>query len=382
MKRVHSFLRGGSSLKHHHRNSRSLLYSFQQHYYSSSSSRIHDSDPLDFVRNDLHSVRNHLSKLVEKRNIPILDMAAQHLLGTPGKMVRPGLVCLLAYCCLPVPVADTIRHRNTSNEHDLPKNVLEPDTFHRQLRLAEVTELIHTASLIHDDILDDATSRRGKPSVHTVHGTKVAVLAGDYLLARASHWIATLECSEVVIRMTRALEDLTCGEIIQRQGVYDVDTYLTKTYCKTASLLDNSLASVAILCSGRESNHVKLASDFGRHLGIAFQIIDDCLDFTGSSATLGKPSHNDLRSGVATLPVLIAASMDADIQERLLRNFSQEGDVDSVIEGVTRLGTVPLAQARAWDEYEKAMGALQQFHHSEARDVLINAAQYVLTRTS
>jgi len=350
---------------------------------ASSSKATAATDPLLFVRQDLEKIGGHLTKLVEKRESPVLHMAGQHLLSNPGKMVRPGLVCLLAYCALPAEEALTLHARNREGEYELPTDVVAPGShFHRQLRLAEVTELIHTASLIHDDILDDATLRRGRPAVHTVHGTKVAVLAGDFLLARASHWIATLRCSEVVVRMTRALEDLTSGEILQSTGVYDVPTYMQKTYCKTASLLDNSLASVAILSAGETSPYVAHASAFGRHLGIAFQIVDDCLDFTETQESLGKPPHNDLRSGIATLPVLLAAEKDDGVAIRMRRSFREEGDVPYVIEAVERYKTVPIAQERAWKEYEMAMNAIKQLHWSPARDVLDSAAAYVLTRTS
>eukprot|EP00760_Papus_ankaliazontas_P033300 PhM_4_TR6284/c2_g1_i2/m.93899 len=346
---------------------------------STASSSAH---PLDHVASDLKVVKSHFRELVRPHSgNDILDKAAQYLLANPGKMVRPGLVCLLGYCALPLEQAEALRSRDVSAElTTLPKNVLEADAFHRQLRLAEVTELIHTASLIHDDVIDEADTRRGKTAVHLVYGNKTAILAGDFLLSRASHWIATLNCNEVVFRMTRALEDLTTGELLQHAGVVDVGVYMEKTYCKTASLLDNSLASVAILCAGEGHPYVQHASTFGRHLGIAFQIVDDCLDFTGDEEALGKPKNHDMKSGIATLPVLLAAEHDTAVADAVQRRFTKEGDEELVMDAVTRFDTVRLAQARAWGEYEQAMTALRHMHPSPARDVLESASQYVLTR--
>ena len=335
--------------------------------------------PFALVQREIAAVRNHITAMVRKSDNVVLDHAGKYVLEGEGKLLRPALVALMAHACLPPEVSAAIQEvpipsldymHVTANAHDI----------RRYLRLAEVTELIHTASLVHDDVIDDSSTRRGRPALHTEIGTKKAVLAGDFLLARASYWIATLDTPEIVLRMTEALENLTAGELLQLDGCFDIPSYLNKSYCKTASLIDKSLSSTAVLAGNR--TYVDPAGSYGQHLGIAFQIVDDCLDVTGTEDNLGKPKLSDMKEGIATLPCLLAAKREPLVDAIVRRRFANPGDPELALERVLALGTVAEALQMADKHCEMAVAALGALHPSPARDALGQVVHVVLTRQS
>merc|ERR1719486_72215 len=174
----------------------------------------------------------------------------------------------------------------------------------RRVQLASITEMIHTASLIHDDVLDAADTRRGDSAVHKLFSNKAAVLSGDFLLARASVALARLGDDQVVREMAKSLEALVQGEIMQLQSTADerlsLEYYLTKSYCKTASLMAFSCKSAALLSGHDLKSDVTVAAEkYGYHFGLAFQIIDDLLDFTADADALGKPGLQDMALGLS-----------------------------------------------------------------------------------
>ena len=333
--------------------------------------------PFESVSREVAAIRTHIHSLVTKPQNDILDHAAKYVLASPGKLLRPALVTLMAHATLPeATLAKIDRSQPITNLDDLDANPLG-----RHLRLAEVTELIHTASLVHDDVIDHSDVRRGRPALHIeLDSTKLAVLAGDFLLARASYWIATLGSAEVVILMTQALEDLSNGEIMQHQGCFDIKSYTEKSYCKTAALIDRSLSSAAVLSEPNKPAYANAAKEYGKCLGIAFQIVDDCLDVTGSEEQLGKPKLNDLKEGVATLPVLLAAEKDSMLKDVIRRKFTQEGDVERAVNGIHQYNTVPEALAIADAYCKSAINALDALHESPARKALKDAVEVILTR--
>ncbi len=187
--------------------------------------------------------------------------------------------------------------------------MLDQEITVRHRRLAEITEMIHTASLVHDDVVDEAELRRGVPTVHSSFGNRIAVLAGDFLFAQSSWYLANLDNLEVVKLLSQVIMDLAEGEIQQGLNRFaanlTIDEYIQKSYYKTASLIANSCKSAAVLSESSADLAEHLYS-YGRHIGLAFQIIDDILDFTGSTEALGKPAGSDLKSGNLTAPVLYA----------------------------------------------------------------------------
>lgn len=337
---------------------------------------IDPSRPFAMVEREIAAVREHIQSLVANTHNTVLDHAARYALQSGGKLLRPALVALMAHALVTPAQSHRFADSPLGSLDDITAGTILPF-----LRLAEVTELIHTASLVHDDVIDDCPTRRGKCALHNTRlGTKRAVLAGDYLLARASFYIATLEVPRIVVLMTTALEELVTGELMQMDGCFDVARYEQKNYCKTASLVANALASAALLADAKSEEKELLAFRFGKHLGLAFQVIDDCLDLSGEAATLGKPALADMRAGVATLPVLLAGQREAAVQEAVQRRFTREGDIALCEAAIVRHDCVAEAMRYAEGHCQEASNALQGLPASSARAALEAALNSVLYR--
>ncbi|MBD2463227.1 solanesyl diphosphate synthase [Oscillatoria sp. FACHB-1407] len=311
------------------------------------------------VEADLYQLTENLKQLVGARH-PILYAAAEHLFGAGGKRLRPAIVLLVSRATMPT--------------H-------EPTPKHR--RLAELTEMIHTASLVHDDIIDESELRRGVPTVHASFGNRVAVLAGDFLFAQASWYLANLDNLEVVKLLSEVIKDYAEGEIQQGLNRFDtnlsIDAYLEKTYYKTASLIANSSKSAGLLSGVSDELALDLYS-YGRHLGLAFQIVDDILDFTGSSDALGKPAGSDLKSGNLTAPVLYALEEKPYLEVLIDREFAQEGDLDQAIALVRDSQGIQRSRELAAHHAQLAVEHITRLAPSDSRQTLINLTDYVLSR--
>jgi geranyl diphosphate synthase len=328
-------------------------------------------DPFEFVKGDVRPLSDNIKDLVQADN-PVLQMACTQLLeGQRGKQVRPTLVTIMSYACSSLSVDE---HKKTR-------------TFALQGQLAQITEMIHVASLIHDDVLDESDQRRGEASVHAKYGNKVAVLAGDFLLATASNLLAELEDPRVVNLMASALKSLVQGEVMQLklppQKYCEMDSYVKKSYHKTASLITLSLRSASIL-GGHEPNSVvtNAAGEYGYHLGLAFQIVDDILDFTASTDELGKPVCADMSLGLATAPVLYALEEEPTLKPRIMRRFKEPEDVSITFDAVHSNDGLALQKARKLAQWHGkcALEALEVLPASEAKDALARLVHIVLTR--
>lgn len=311
------------------------------------------------VEKDLSLLAENLKSLVGARH-PILSAAAEHLFGAGGKRIRPAIVLLLA--------------RATSTNHEiLPK--------HR--RLAEITEMIHTASLVHDDVVDEAAVRRGVPTVHSSFGNRIAVLAGDFLFAQSSWYLANLDNLTVVKLLSQVIMDLAEGEIQQGLNRFEselsIDDYLGKSYYKTASLIANSAKSVGVLSGLSESQSEQLYH-YGCHLGLAFQIVDDILDFTSSDEVLGKPAGSDLKSGNLTAPVLYAIEDKPLLAKLIEREFSQDDDFEQALDLVKTSRGIERSRELASEHVRKALQCLHGLKESESRQSLYDISEYVLRR--
>ena len=262
------------------------------------------------VDTDLRILTENLKTLVSARH-PILGAAAEHLFEAGGKRIRPALVLLVSRATM-----------------------LDQDITPRHRRLAEITEMIHTASLVHDDVVDEADLRRKEPTVNSLFGNKIAVLAGDFLFAQSSWYLANLDHLEVVKLLSEVIRDFAEGEILQALNRFDtslsIETYLKKNYYKTASLLANSVKAAALL-SGVSTEIAESLYEYGCNLGLAYQIVDDILDFTGSTKVLGKPAGSDLASGNLTAPVLYTLAEKPYLEVLIEREFSQEGDLEEAL---------------------------------------------------
>lgn len=328
-------------------------------------------DPLRVVAKEMKFLTGNIRKLLGSGH-PSLDRVAKFYTQAEGKHMRPLIVLLMSratHLCPKAPVLpqnlrdssplqsipiDTsitplsiLRDVNPStnptpltNPADSEIPATETDILPSQRRLAEITELIHTASLLHDDVIDHSVSRRGSPSANLEFGNKMAVLAGDFLLGRASVALARLRNAEVVELLATVIANLVEGEFMQLKNTASDEArpawsedalgyYLNKTYLKTASLISKSCRAAALL-GGASAETVEAAYGYGKNLGLAFQLVDDMLDYTRSEKELGKPAGADLELGLATAPLLFAWKVRPELGELVGRKFAGEGDVKRV----------------------------------------------------
>lgn len=311
------------------------------------------------VEADLRLLTENLKQLVSARH-PILYAAAEHLFGKEGKRVRPAIVLLVSRATMPGQ---------------------EITSYHR--RLAEITEMIHTASLVHDDVVDESDLRRGMPSVHSRFGNRVAVLAGDFLFAQSSWYLANLDNLQVVKLLSEVIMDLAEGEIQQGLNRFDsslsIEAYLEKSYYKTASLVANSAKSAGIL-SNIEPDWTENLYNYGRNIGLAFQVVDDILDFTSSSETLGKPAGSDLKSGNLTAPVLYALEEQPYLAVLIERELSEPHDLEQALALIEESEGIKRSRELAAQLAQEAVENLKVLAPSESKQTLIDLADYVLSR--
>lgn len=316
---------------------------------------------------------------------PLLARIASYYFELKGKRLRPAIVLLLSHAFNTMAAFSSSSSSSTSSSSSAsttatPPNYTSAGVTHQQLQLAGIIEMIHTASLVHDDVLDDATTRRDLSSVNTKFGNKLAVMAGDFLLARASINLARLGDCEVTELMAGALGDLIEGEFMQITGSTDFDYYLRKTYLKTASLLANGCRCAAIL-GGLSREWVDAATEYGKNIGLAFQIVDDLLDYTVSSEELGKPAAVDLSLGLATAPVLYARAEFPELDRMIKRKFSNEGDVERARELVGKSQGISKTMQLAATYSRLATEALKNIAPSPSQLALLALPQVLLTRT-
>ncbi|OVA07086.1 Polyprenyl synthetase [Macleaya cordata] len=329
---------------------------------SNSNSPILVSSLLEVVADDLQTLNKNLKSIVGAEN-PVLISAAEQIFGAGGKRMRPALVFLVS--------------RATAQIAELK----ELTSKHR--RLAEIIEMIHTASLIHDDVLDDSGMRRGKETIHQLYGTRVAVLAGDFMFAQSSWYLANLENLEVIKLISQVIKDFASGEIKQASSLFDCDVtleeYLIKSYYKTASLIAASTKGAAIF-SGVDSSICEQMYEYGKNLGLSFQVVDDILDFTQSAEQLGKPAGIDLAKGNLTAPVIFALELEPKLREIIDSEFSEDGSFNEAVELIKKCGGIKRAQELAKEKADLAIKNLQCLPRSEFRSSLEGMVKYNLER--
>lgn len=317
---------------------------------------------------------NHLKQQIQmlcSTNIGGLDLTSKYYLEANGKLFRPMVIFLMSRATAVAPKKDgwkivSAALERTFNNPVAPAGILHdlnPDfaslssklmpvdilggpgqgvqVLGTQRRLAEIVELIHTATLLHDDVIDHAETRRGKPSANVFSGNKLSILAGDFMLGRASVYLARLREPEVIELLAEVISELVKGELFQLQNTgtdynspdylkESLDYYLEKTYLKTASLLSKSCRAAAVL-GGTTDEVSEAAYIYGKNLGLAFQLVDDILDYTSSSEEIGKPASADLELGLATAPVFYAWEEFPELGPMIARQFSEPGDSARVI---------------------------------------------------
>eukprot|EP00047_Mylnosiga_fluctuans_P020292 m.90565 g.90565 ORF g.90565 m.90565 type:complete len:343 (-) comp8467_c0_seq3:1443-2471(-) len=317
----------------------------------------------ELVGDALKCISPNIKKTLDTPNRALRE-ASHYYFDDKGKLFRPLTIMLMARACAPGKQAKLDQDQQT---------------------IAMIAEMIHTASLMHDDVIDQAVMRRGKPSINAIYGDEQSIIAGDYVLARAAMTLAAIGNARVVELLSQVIEDLVRGELQQlgasASGTRSMDLYLHKTYLKTASLLACSCHAVAVLaeCPAEMQD---AAFAYGRHLGICFQVVDDILDVVSSTATLGKESAVDMKLGLATAPVLYACDEFPELHGVIARQFSGAGDVAAAVDMVRRSSGIEKARALAAHHRDQAVAALKSFRPSPHLDNLRDTANVLLDRSS
>jgi octaprenyl-diphosphate synthase len=320
------------------------------------------SDLEAFVRDNLQDVERSLDEV--PRNQRLINAAAHHLLDMRGKYLRPMCVALAS--------------RVGSG--------FSPAA--RQLALA--VELVHTATLLHDDVVDEAVTRRGRPTARITYGNAASIFAGDWLLISALQRVRRAEVPGLLDRMLSIIEEMITAEShqLERRGRIDgsVADYLRIIEGKTAALFRWAMFAGA-RAGGLSAEQEAALEAFGLHLGVAFQAIDDALDYIGDVATTGKDPGADLREGKLTYPLIVALEREPRLNELLVTLVNGEGDATaSVIHGsvelVRRSGALEATRAFAQGHVELAMESLACIDAGQARDQLLTVAMASLGRTA
>ncbi|VDO04962.1 unnamed protein product [Rodentolepis nana] len=307
-----------------------------------------------------------------------INIITDYAFSTKGKMLRPLLVMLMAACANGHLDYSLIGSHAQTPKVKFPNRQLESKVNDAQHAIAVITEMIHTASLIHDDLIDKAETRRKRVATYKKFGSKNAILVGNVMLLKASELLAKLDNAEVVSLLSTVLDDLIRGEFMQLASNSDENyrfhLYLEKTYKKTASLMANSCKAVTIL-SGVGASLVESAYNFGRHLGMAFQLLDDVLDFTGQESKLGKPAGgSDLQLGLATGPI-------PELEKMLDTGFKTPEDQKRAVKYVRESNGIGQTRILAEFHFQEAQRQLGRFKASDSRKCLLQVAATTLQRS-
>lgn len=305
-------------------------------------------------------------KLVEERmrsqadeHHPDLRAALEHLLAAGGKRVRPTLGLLVG-------------------------NMLNAP-LEKLVTLGAAVELLHTATLVHDDLIDGSLLRRGTPTLNARWSPPATVLTGDFLFARAAKLAADTDHMPLMKLFSETLAIIVNGELTQMftsRGLISRDNYYNRIYAKTASLFEMT-ARAAAMVSPASDDTIEAMRDFGYQIGMAFQIVDDILDFNGDQNAVGKPLGSDLLNGLVTLPAIYFAEInpdDADVLSLPNGGWTNNENMTRLVEKIRSSSCTKKAMVEAEQHVDRALARLEEMPASAERDALENLAKYIVDR--
>jgi octaprenyl-diphosphate synthase len=312
------------------------------------------------VAGDLHRVDQTIVQRLAS-DIVLVNQISQYIIGSGGKRLRPLSVVLAARAC-----------GHQGDQH---------------IPAAAIIEFIHTATLLHDDVVDGSDKRRGRDTANSVFGNEASVLVGDYLYSRAFQMMVELGDMRIQEIMANATNTIAEGEVLQLMNAHDPDTteerYLEVIYRKTAKLFEAG-AQVAAIVSGARPEIEQAMIGYGRHLGAAFQLVDDALDYTASAEELGKNLGDDLAEGKPTLPLIYALAHSSIEDTARLRVAVENGgleDLEQITRTIESSGGLEYTARLARREKELAIEALGRLPGSAFRDALSALAEFAVART-
>ncbi|MBG6079525.1 octaprenyl-diphosphate synthase [Rubrivivax gelatinosus] len=315
-------------------------------------------DPMDAAMRQVDAViRARLSS-----KVALIDQIASYIISAGGKRMRPRLLLLFS---------EALGFRG-------------PERY----ELAAVVELIHTSTLLHDDVVDESSLRRGRATANSMFGNAAAVLVGDFLYSRSFQMMVSVKSMRVLEVLAEATNVIAEGEVLQLMNMHDadlaVDEYLRVIRFKTAKLFEASARLGAVL-AGASSEVEEACADYGRSLGTAFQLVDDLLDYEGNSDELGKNVGDDLREGKPTLPLLIAMERGTAEERELIRHAIENGELErlaQIIEIVRRTGALEATREAAQTQADMARATLELLPVSKAREALLEFCFRAVHRSS
>jgi octaprenyl-diphosphate synthase len=319
---------------------------------------------LDTIRALITDDMAAVDRLIQQRlhsEVVLVNQVGHYIVSSGGKRLRPILVLLSAHAC-----------NYTGTQH---------------IDLSAIIEFIHTATLIHDDVVDASTMRRGKDTANAIWGNETSVLVGDFLYSRAFEMMVDVGQMRVMEIMAHATNVIAEGEIMQLLNCNDADTtverYLHVIHCKTAKLFESAARLGAVLAERSEQDEQALA-DYGKHLGTAFQLIDDTLDYSATSEQLGKNIGDDLAEGKPTLPLLYAMAQGNAEQRQILRQAIETGGIehiDKVLDAIESTQALAYTALAAQQEADKAAAAIQSLPASQYKEAMIALTQFAVHRS-
>lgn len=320
----------------------------------------------NLANNELLLVMLELNKISEQHNTEsnLNENIINHVLSIPGKQLRPYM---------------TIISSKIWNE----------DVDYKVIKMATAVELLHIATLVHDDTVDFADTRRGEKTASNIWGPHIAVLVGDFLFATSAEYVCDTESIRLIKQFASTISDLAKGELKEIENSNNVDSkvedYLDIIFKKTGSLFATSSMSGALLGGAKEKDINTLYS-FGKNLGLGFQIFDDILDFEGDENQLGKPVGNDLKNGIMTYPSLLARDRNKNIKKDIEELFNlpknkREDAVTSVVKEIKSSGFIDESISKASKIIEKAIEDLESVQKKNIFiDSLIDLAKFSMNR--
>lgn len=293
-------------------------------------------------------------------DVALINQLSGHIIGSGGKRLRPLIVLLSARAC-----------RYEGDRHPL---------------LAAIIELIHTATLLHDDVVDDSRLRRGRATANAQFGNAAAVLVGDFVYSRAFQMMTELHSPRIMEVLAECTNTIAAGEVMQLMNCHDVAAteahYMEIIYCKTAKLFEAG-ARLSAVIAGESGSIEQGLADYGKHLGMAFQLIDDVLDYQADSGTTGKNVGDDLAEGKPTLPLIRAMRVGSPQQAAAVRSAIESGGLerlDAVIEAIESTHAIAYTAKRAKQQAQLAVEALDPLPPSQYRQGLTALAEFSVRR--
>jgi len=300
------------------------------------------------IRQQLHS------------DVVMVNQIGEYIINAGGKRIRPSLVLLFA-------------------------NAFGYQGSHHHT-LAAVVEFIHTATLLHDDVVDESSLRRGQATSNALFGNAASVLVGDFIYSRAFQMMVSVEDLRVMEILADATNVIAEGEVLQLMNMRDPDVtearYLQVIHSKTAKLFEAAAKIGALIASASEAE-IAAAAEYGRFIGTAFQLIDDVLDYTGDTAEIGKNLGDDLREGKMTLPLIYLMQHGSDAQQKLVRNCienSEESDFYSILEAISYSGGLEYTHQAAERAAQSAAAAISSLPDSQFKQTLLDLCTFSVAR--